>query len=207
MSSSDFDTGKQHLANVYAKALLGAAQTGGQAGGQVEAVLDELQSLIAQVFDRSPGLEEVLVSPRVDESEKAALIDRILGGKISDLLLNFLKVMARHGRLDCLRATLQAAQRQFNDLRGRREVFVTTAEPIGGEAVEQIAAQLRIKLKADIELHLAVDPALLGGLVVRVGDTVYDGSIAQQLVRFRDEAAAKATQEMRTGLQKFLATA
>jgi F-type H+-transporting ATPase subunit delta len=202
MSSSDFDTGKQHLANVYAKALLGAAQ----ASGSTDAVLAEFDQFVG-VLDRAPDLEPVLTSYRIDAAEKEALLDKVLSGKISATLLNFLKVMARHGRLDCLRATHQAAQRLYNDMRGRREVYVKTAEPIDHETRELIAARLRSSLKADVDLHVEVDPAMIGGLVVRVGDTVYDGSVANRLARFREEALASATQEMRARLDRFLAPA
>lgn len=203
MSNSEFDTGRQHLANVYAKALLGAAQS----AGQLDHVLSELGDLVTQVFDRSPGLEEVLASPRIDEGERTAILDRALAGKVSDVLLNFLKVMARHGRLDCIRATHQAAQHWYNVLRGRREVFVRTAAPITAETADLIASRLRGKLNAEVDLRLEVDPSLIGGLIVRVGDTVFDGSVANQLNRFRDEAAEKAAHEMRATLNRFLAPA
>jgi F-type H+-transporting ATPase subunit delta len=203
MAGANFDTGKQHLAGVYAKALLGAAQ----AAGNVDGVLSEFGDLISQVFDRSPAFEAMLASPRVEESDKLAILDKALAGKISTTLLNFVKIMARHGRLDCIRETEQVAQRMYNELRGRREVYVTTAEPIGPETVEAIAARLRTALKADVDLRLDVDSSLIGGLVVRVGDTLYDGSVANQLARFREEALIKATQEMRASLNKYLTPA
>src|SRR5689334_4030481 len=97
-SAGKFDAGRQHLGSVYAKALLGAAQDAGQVNG----VLEELESLEGDVFKRLPALRLTLTSPRVSVEEKIALIDKAFKGKMSEVLLNFLKVTARHDRLSCL---------------------------------------------------------------------------------------------------------
>ena len=94
------DVGVEHVADVYAKGLLGATEK----AGQTAAVLDEFDALLAEVLDRFPRFEAILASALVLPEEKSALIDRVLGGRASPMLVNFLKVVARHGRLDCLRA-------------------------------------------------------------------------------------------------------
>src|SRR5688500_16298164 len=104
------DSGHQHLGSVYAKALLGAAESAGQS----QQVLEELESLVADVLDKLPQLDAAFASPRLSAEEKSALIDRSFGGRVSKTLLHFLKVVARHGRLDTLRAILQAARKLYN---------------------------------------------------------------------------------------------
>ena len=194
-----FDTTQQHLGSVYAKALLGAAEN----AGNTEAVLEELESLVADVMAQVPSLEGILTSPRIPLEEKESILDRAFQGKLSNVLLVFLKVVARRGRFDCLRAIAQAAREQFNELRGRVQVQVRSAEALDGAAQELVASQLRSALGRDVDLRLDVDPDLIAGLVIRVGDTVYDGSVANRLQRLRRSLFVSATEKIRGELDRF----
>ena len=92
------DVGVEQVADIYAKALLGATES----AGRTAAVLDEFDTLLSEVLDGFPRFEAVLTSGLIGHDEKAAALDRVLGKQVSPLLLNFLKVVSRHGRLDCL---------------------------------------------------------------------------------------------------------
>lgn len=194
-----FDTGQQYLGSVYAKALLGAAEKVGNA----EAVLDELNSFIDDVLANVTNLDSTLGSPRVAVETKTAMLDKALGGKVSSELLNFLKVVARHGRFDCIRAIRQAVRQQLNDLRGRVEVFLRSAEPMSRESIELVVNRLKAVLGKDVDLHADVDSDLIGGVVLRIGDTVYDASVANRLVRLKDELLSKTGQQLRDNLDRF----
>ena len=193
------DTGQQYLGAVYAKALLGAAEKVGNA----EAVVDELNSFIDGVLDKVPNLGETLSSPRIAVELKTAMLDKALSGKASVELLNFLKVVARHGRFNCVEAIRQAAREQLNELRDRVEVNLVTAEPLNSDSIELIVNRLKVVLGKDVDLHVDVDPELIGGVVLRVGDTVYDASVANRLVRLKDELLSKTGQQLRDNLDRF----
>ena len=94
------DVGVEHVADVYAEALLGATEN----AGQTDAVLAEFDELLQGIFGRFPRLEAVLTSALVSDDDKVGIIDRVLAGRASPLVINFLKVVAGHGRLDLLRA-------------------------------------------------------------------------------------------------------
>ena len=193
------DTGLQHLGTVYAKALLGASEK----SGNTDEVLAELDALIREVFDRSPQLEAMLTSPRVPLESKEQLLDRAFRDKVTPQLLNFLKVIVSRGRFESLRAVNAAARRLYNQLRGRVEVRLTTAQPVDAAIRELIVTKLRASLGQEIELQTQVDPELIGGLVIRIGDTVYDGSLANQLQRLSEDLVSRATQTMRTSSDRF----
>jgi F-type H+-transporting ATPase subunit delta len=194
-----FDTGQQHLGKIYAKALLGAAD---KAGATV-VMLEELNSLVSDVLDKLPKFSAALESPRLAHEEKLRLLDAAFAGKMNPLLLNFLRVVSQHGRLNCLRAIAYEARQLYNEARGRIEVRVKTAEPVDGELLKSITARLKSALKSELDVQTEVDPAMLGGLVVRVGDTVYDGSVSTRLERLRTQAIAKTTQELRHATARF----
>ena len=127
------DVGVEHVANVYAKALLDTTEK----AGQTAAVIEEFDAVLADVLDRFPKLDAVLASMLVSPEEKSALMDRVLGGRVSATLVNFLKVVARHGRLDCLRAIHCQTRVLYDKLRNRIPVRLTTATPLepgGGRA-------------------------------------------------------------------------
>lgn len=193
------DTGQEHLARVYATALLGITEKAGNS----EAVLDQFDALLRDVLDRLPALEAVLCSPRVPYERKERMLERAFRGAMSLQLLQFLKVVTRRGRFDCLRAIREAAGRRLNELRGRVEVTLRAAEPLDQTALALAASRLRAVLGRDVELQVKIDPELLGGLVIRVGDTVFDGSVANQLLRLRDELVSKTRQKIRLELDRF----
>jgi F-type H+-transporting ATPase subunit delta len=190
---------QQYLGSVYAKALLGASER----AGNTELVLAELESFLDDVLARLPPLHAVLESPRVAWEAKQRLLDQALAGKASRELLNFLKVVTRRGRFDCLRAIAQAARQQFNALRGRVRVQVRTATELDQALTRLVKERLTSTLGHDVELEVSVEPDLIGGLVVRVGDTVYDASVASRLRRLKQELVSRSTQQMREQLGRF----
>lgn len=197
-----FDAGRQHLGTVYAKALLGAAQEAKQVAG----VLEELESLENDVFKRVPALRLTLTSPRVSQEEKVALLNKAFAGKMSPVLLNFLKVTAGHDRLNCLPDVLRSYRKLVNEADGKLEVIVRAAYPLSNPLRERIAAKLSDVLKKRVQLQVEVDPDLLGGIVVRIGDTLYDASVASQLQRMKTVALEQTTAAIRDSLNRFTAT-
>jgi F-type H+-transporting ATPase subunit delta len=197
-----FDSDRQYLGSVYAKALLGATEK----QGVTDEVLGQLDSFVDDVLGKVPKLHAVLASPRISHEEKLQLLEKSVGKSMHPVLLTFLKVVSRHGRLDCLRAIRVAAQKQFNELRGRVEVVVESAAPLDDHQKQAIAGQLRQTLQREVILRPKVNPDILGGLVVRIGDTVYDASVAQQLHRLRHSALASARQSIRGSMDRFAAS-
>jgi len=195
----DADIGIQHIADVYAEAFLGATEK----AGRTKAVLEELDSMVRDVLDLHPDLEAVLSSGLVSHEEKVGILDRVFGGRASALLLSFLKVLSRHGRLDCLRAVHRQVHQQYNELRGRVPVRLATATPISDQLAGRIVDRLRAILEAEPILQRQTDRGLIGGLVVRVGDTVYDGSVANQLQQMRQQIIDRSAHEIQSRRNRF----
>ena len=197
------DVGQEQVGEVYARALLGAAEKEGQSA----AVLDELDDIINEVFARNPKLETVFASLLVSHEEKTVLLDRVFAGKVSKLLLNFLKVVSRHGRLDCLRGIQHKARKLFEESQGRFRVRLTTAVPVEAKQINGIAQSLGASLGHDPILEAVVDPSLIGGAVLRIGDTVYDGSVANQLQSIRQQMIDRSVHEIQSRRDRFRHTA
>lgn len=194
------DIGRQQLGSVYAKAFLGAMET----AGKTDEMMAELGQLIEEVLDRFPELDATLSSLRVSAGEKAELLDRVLGSRVSDPLLSFLKVVCSHQRLDCLREIYREAHKRLNQQRGVVDVQVTTAQPIDDELAGQISNAMQKTLGRKVHLLRTTNPDVIGGMVVRVGDRVFDGSVANQLQRLREETLEKTIQEMRNAGERFV---
>jgi len=194
----NLDDGGAPVAVVYAKALLGAAE----AAGATEAVLAEFESLIADVLDKLPQLEAALASLRVDHAEKVALLDTAFRDRMHPLLLNFLKVASRHGRLDCLRAVYRCAKRLAAEMQGRVEVHLATASPIDEYLKLQIAATMQKTLGRPVDMVTEVRDDLIGGMVVRVGDSVYDASVVNQLKQLREKVMVSTNEVLKTALDR-----
>jgi F-type H+-transporting ATPase subunit delta len=193
------NVGSQNVAAVYAKAYLGATE----AAGSTDAALAELESLVSDVLDKLPRLDAILSSGLVSADQKIELIDKAVGTKATPLLRNFLNVLARHGRLDILRSVRSEAKKIVDKLRGRFRVHVTTAAELDSQLQQQLSETLRGMLGGEPVLVVNTRPELIGGIVLRVGDTVYDGSVATRLARIRDQMIDRSVHEIQSGRDRF----
>jgi F-type H+-transporting ATPase subunit delta len=193
------DVTVEHIGEVYATALLGAAESAGRPADAVE----ELESFVRDVLGPLPQLDRILSSAFVSHEEKGALLDRLLGDRASELLLNFLKVLSRHGRLDALRAIARQARALYDRKRGVIPVEFVTAAPVSPPLLEQVRQRLQDLLGGEPHLKHRVQPGLIGGAVVRVGDTIYDGSIANQLEKLRQQMIDRSVHEIQSRRDRF----
>jgi F-type H+-transporting ATPase subunit delta len=194
-----YDTGRWRAAIVYAQALIGAAEE----EKVTDTVLQEFDSLVDDVLDKMPKLEAVWESSFVEEDAKEAMLEKAFGKSASPIFLNFLKVAARHGRLDMLRLIHQAFHQEYNRVRGRVLVMVSTAEPLDSAAEQRVGQEIRTRLHQEPVLEKQVHPELIGGMVLRVGDKVFDGSIATQLKGLREQMISRSMHEIQSRRDRF----
>ncbi|MDP7377841.1 MAG: ATP synthase F1 subunit delta [Pirellulaceae bacterium] len=193
-----YDTERQYIGTVYAKGLLGAAEK----ANQVTQVVDELESIVVDVLPQLPKLKLLLESPRVPMEVKEKVLNQSFSAG-SSVLLTFHKVVCRHGRFDCLRVISRTATALLQEQTGVVEVRVTTAELVPESMHEELKTKLGQILEKQVVIRTETDADILGGLVVRVGDTVFDGSVANQLSQIRRTAVDQAMQQIRQSLDRF----
>ena len=126
-------------------------------------------------------------SRAIGRDNKKVVIEKVFAGRASDLILKFLFVLNAHDRLDLLRAILAAAREIHEKRTGQIRVYVRTATPLPDDQRERLIGQLRQSLNKEPVLHLTVDPSLLGGLVVRVGDLLHDASVQTRLESLKNQ--------------------
>lgn len=196
------DVAADQVADVYAKAFLGAAE----AAAQTDVRVGAFDRLIRETVETHPDFLQLLGSAFLSREEKEAILDRVFGGRVSEPLLVFLKVLAAHDRLGLLPAIRRRILKQYHVLRGRVEVSVESAEPLDNALRSEITVMLKRLLGGEIELKEKTNPHLIGGLVVRVGDKVYDSSIVTQLGRVRESMIQRSREEIDRDRERFVAS-
>jgi F-type H+-transporting ATPase subunit delta len=161
---------------VYATALLELAEV----SGRLEEVSDEVSQL-SELLRAEKALKRLLGSRALAMEERAALLERLLKGRVSDTLYGFVQVVNQKDRLSALASILQAFDELFAERRGIIEVDVTSAHALSESEAGALGKALGESMKKQVVLHRYVDEQLIGGLVIRVGDQLFDGSVATQL--------------------------
>ncbi len=174
------------VADVYVEALLGLVADDAQA----ERLAGELQEL-ASVLTGLEGAGELLGAATSDAGQ-TAWFQRVFAGRCSQTLEALLAVMARKGRLGLLPLVARRFRLALNARQGRVEVTVVTARELAEPQHRALSETLRAVTGAEPVLRTRVDPSLLGGVRVRVGDREYDTSLAGQLKRLRWRLRAAA---------------
>lgn len=166
------------VARVYARSLLVLAEEDGIS----DEVRAELAGLAAEVATH-PEISSFLASPLVGEARRAEAVEAMFRGRLSDLLVDTLQVMNAKGRLALLRALALAFEEELDRLRGRVDVVVTTAVPLSDELRERVRSVAAERSGKQPRLVESVDPEILGGMVLRIGDRKLDASVASELRR------------------------
>ena len=177
---SVLDTTSYALAGAYAEGLLAAVPDNEPA----EALAAELAAL-AGLLAETPGLEDLLTSPMLSRDERCRIVRRAFEGRVSEPLEALVTLLARNGRGGLIRPIARRFRRLLDARQGRVEVTLTTAVKLDEPSRRDAERLLGEALGAEPVLTTCVDPALLGGVVVRVGDRVFDASLATQLRRLK----------------------
>ena len=112
-------------------------------------------------------------------------------------------MLARHNRLALLPTIRRLTEAEFEWRSGRRRVGVTSAAELSQQALDSIRSTLRTSLAIEPILETRVDTTLVGGLVIRVGDTVYDGSLKTQIKQLRARLRERCLNEIQRGRDRF----
>ncbi len=177
---------RESAARRYAEAAFQIAMR----DGTVEVWRSELDLAGAVVED--PTVARVLANPAVALESRDAMVDSAIGPIISGPVLNLVKLMLRRGRIDQLPRVSAEFRRLDNARQGIVPATATTAAPLSQDEVRALVGRLEQMTGGRIELALQVDPSLLGGLVVRVGDRLIDGSVRGRLERLRNQLVSGA---------------
>jgi F-type H+-transporting ATPase subunit delta len=150
---------------------------------QIDAVGRSLEALNQALAD-SKDFSELVTSPLVSREEAGKAFAAIAPQLTLDpLTANFLGVLARNGRKNELRAVIRAFRRLASEHRGETTAEVVTAHPLNDDQLAALKAQLRTRAGRDVNIDMAVDPSILGGIVVKLGSQRIDASIRTKLNR------------------------
>jgi F-type H+-transporting ATPase subunit delta len=155
------------------------------------------------VLAESPEVERAFASPVVRRSVKNKLIDDAFSAKVSDLLFNFLHVLNSKDRLSLLRH-VAAAYRDLLDQRHKRlRVRVRSAVPLDKGHTEMLKQEIARATGLEPVIAARVDPELLGGMIVQIGDQVFDSSVRTRIDTIRNQLLARSSYEIQTGRDRF----
>lgn len=165
------------VARRYAKALAGIAED----QGSLVKTQQELAA-VAGLVRSNPDLERLAFYPLLAPSQKAAALDAVLAAAgVSDTLRKFFRVVATAARLDLIYDLSAAFDELVDERTGVVGATVGTAQPLSEAQRSALATALAHRTGKTVKLDLRQDPALLGGVKVQVGSTVYDASLQGQL--------------------------
>lgn len=193
------DIGSLQVAQVYAEALLNAAEE----AGQVEEVLGEYEALLEAANAPRSDLRRFFASGVIGRRTREEVLLKVFDGRLHPLLLNLLLVINDHDRTTLLPTILFQA-RKLQDERARRlPVNIHAAAPLSDEQVERLRRDLRQVLQLEPVIEVKVEPPLLGGLLIRIGDHVFDGTVRTKLNQLREQLIARSSHEIQSGRDRF----
>lgn len=193
------DVDMLQIARVYGEALLNATEQ----AGRTDEVLGELEALLESAAAPRSTLRQFFVSGVIGRRTRENVLRKVFEGRVDPVLLNFLLVVNEHERMALLPVILFEA-RQLRDSRANRvPVQVTAAVPLDDEQVSRIRDRVRQALQVEPLIEVKVEPELLGGLKIRVGDWVFDGTVRTKLEELRNQIIARSSHEIQSGRDRF----
>jgi F-type H+-transporting ATPase subunit delta len=169
------------VARRYAAALYEEAST-----RDIVKRIDDDVEMFRKSLEASRELVQFFESPLISADKKHAVIDRLFGDRVHELTIDLLHLMVTKGRDDVTPSLAEAYRKMRDEQEGVVEANVRLATSLNEAERETLASKLQSITGQRVRLKPTVDPDLLGGLVVRIGDTVYDGSVRHQLERLRE---------------------
>lgn len=171
---------RQPVARRYAHALFDAAKARGLLD-RVESDLAALERLLRE----EPRLSSLLVTPQITTGEKHRLLAAILGGRVHALVLELLGLLLEKKRMPAIGDIIEGYGLLLEEQRGIVHAEVTTVRPLSAEQAERLKAALERRTGKTVVLARRLDPRVMGGVMVRMGDQIIDRSIRRTFQEMR----------------------
>jgi len=161
-----------------------------QARLDAPAIDRQLNDFLA-AWDSSAPLREVFENPAISEVQKTAILDKMNAklGMVKELR-NFIAIITRNNRIAHVHEIAQAYRAELQERQGIRQAEIVTARELNEKERNSLLAGVGQLAGARVQATFRLDPSILGGTVVRIGSTVYDGSVKGRLERLREELIA-----------------
>ncbi len=166
----------------YATALFRTAKR----TNQIESISHDLEAL-SNLLRKNPLLKNFLESPQVLEKDKKELLNSTFKPQVSEALLSFLMLVVSKHRIQYFLSMAEEFQRLLKEDQGIVEARLITARGVDQALVDQIRQELEKNTGKKVEIKLEIDPHLLGGIVVILGDKIIDRSIRYQLNQLKEQ--------------------
>ena len=163
---------------IYCEVLFELAEE----AGVVDSVMDDLDS-VESVLTADPEFTALMTSPSIKGEEKARVTRKIFGGKVNDLTLDFLSVLAKRNRMRNLFDISLKYESLLDKHYKRHPVEVTLAHKPDDKQVEKLKNTIAEAIGAKVKLSVEVEPSIIGGIIIRKGGKVIDNSVATRLKR------------------------
>ena len=171
------------ISRTYGEALFAQALS----DNKVDQLFEEAE-LLKELFAENEELLKLLSHPDIELSEKLSVVETIFSGRVSDDMTGFLRVIVSKGRSASMEAILDDFIGRIKEYKKIGIVFVTSARELTKSQKESVEG--RISETTDfskLEMHYQVDESLIGGIVIRIGDRVVDGSVKNRLYHMKKE--------------------
>jgi F-type H+-transporting ATPase subunit delta len=170
------------VASRYAKSIIDLASE--------QKVLEEVKNdivVFVETCRANHELQAVLKNPIISLDKKASILDGLFSGKLHKMILSFFQIVIRKGRSEILYATGKEFISQYNILKNVVKATVTSASPLSQDNISQIEEVVKQATKGEVILTAQVDPDLIGGFILKVGDKQFDTSLSGKLGKLKKE--------------------
>ncbi|NDK56910.1 ATP synthase F1 subunit delta [Pontibacter fetidus] len=169
------------VASRYAKSLIELAEE----KGVLEQVHEDMK-LFTSVVSQNRGFQMLLRNPIVKSDKKLAVINGVFKGKVNEMTLAFYNIVARKNRESLLEFIATEFEKQYNLKKGIQRASITSAAPLSAALRQQIGEKLANETGKTIQLEEMIDPSLIGGFVLKVGDKQIDSSVKYSLRKLKN---------------------
>jgi len=188
------------VGQVYAQALVNESLK----QGNLAAVTEDVRG-IAGVVRLNDDFRQFVEAVTISADEHVRILKVVFGGRIEELTLQVLLSMAGRSRLMFLRGMVEAFEHILAKIEKRIDVELTSAQPLADAAVERVRAAVDRSTGKTATFSTMVDPELIGGIKLRIDDTLIDGSVATQLAHMRDRLKRRGIEDLAQRVKTALA--
>jgi len=167
------------VAKRYARALFEVASE----RGKIDQIETELKAVV-EAIQQSADLSKIMLHPHISPEAKKDLANELFAAHVSEEVKNFLGVVIENGRESDFNNILAGYVQLANEARGFADAVVTSAKPLNDEEQAALAEKFGKMLNKKLRIQTVVDASILGGIIVQIGDRLYDGSIRTKLQHF-----------------------